>query len=155
MPSLTGVVEVSRATPEEAGLIAPLFDAYRQFYLRPPNEEAARRYLFARLSQGESVVFYATLDSQPAGFVQLYPIFSSLSLQRQWILSDLFVQPEARQKGVAKALMQRAETLACETGADRLILETATHNFTAQRLYESLSWKRETEFYTYYLPIEA
>jgi len=31
------------------------------------------------------------------------------------------------------------------------MLETATGNLTAQRLYESLGWKRDTEFYAYHL----
>jgi hypothetical protein len=33
------------------------------------------------------------------------------------------------------------------------MLETATDKHTAQRLYENLGWKREQEFYTYYLPV--
>jgi ribosomal protein S18 acetylase RimI-like enzyme len=50
--------------------------------------------------------------------------------------------------------MDHARQFAIQTQADRLILETATDNFAAQRLYESLGWKREQEFYTYYLPLE-
>jgi len=70
--------------------------------------------------------------------VHLYPTFSSLTLRRQWILSDLFVTPEARCEGVGEALMNRARRLAEETDADALLLETATSNFTAQTLYERL-----------------
>src|SRR5271166_5237538 len=89
-------MEIVQATPADVGAVAPLFDAYRQFYKRPSNEEAARRFLFARLSKGESVLFYAQHLQTPEGFVHLYPVFSSLNLTRQWILSDLFVVPEAR-----------------------------------------------------------
>lgn len=147
-------VEIRRAGPADVGVIAPLFDAYRQFYKKVSNEDAARRFLFARLSQGESVFFYACVDGKPAGFVHLYPIFSSLSLARQWILSDLYVFAETRKHGVGRALMEHARHFAIDTQADRLILETAIDNATAQRLYESLGWKREQEFYTYYLPLE-
>jgi len=38
-----------------------------------------------------------------------------------------------------------------EHQAVELMLETATDNLNAQRLYESLGWKRDTEFYTYHL----
>jgi len=146
-------IEVVQATPADVGVLAPLFDAYRQFYKRPSNQEAARRFLFARLSKGESVLFYAHHGQGAEGFVHLYPVFSSLNLTRQWILSDLFVVPEARKQSVGFALMNRARQFAGSTQADGLMLETATDNRTAQRLYERLGWKRDEEFYRYFLAL--
>jgi len=146
-------VEIVQATPADVGVVAPLFDAYRQFYKRPPNEEAARRFLFARLSKGESVLFHALRDRAAVGFVHLYPVFSSTNLTRQWILNDLYVVPEARKHGVAHALMNRARQFAEATQADGLTLETAADNDTAQRLYERLGWKRDEEFYRYFLAL--
>ncbi len=154
MPDTASAVEIVRAGPPDVAAVAPLFDAYRQFYKKPANEEAAWRFLFARLSKGESVLFFATIAARPVGFVHLYPIFSSVSLARQWILADLYVDGEARGHGVGRALIEHARQFALETGANRLVLETATDNAGAQRLYESLGWRREQEFYTYYLPIE-
>src|ERR1017187_3412356 len=86
MYSATFEIEVVQATPADVGVVAPLFDAYRQFYKRPSNEEGARRFLCARLSKGESVLFYAQHEQGAQGFVHLYPVFSSLNLTRQWIL---------------------------------------------------------------------
>jgi ribosomal protein S18 acetylase RimI-like enzyme len=146
-------LQVVQATPADVGALAPLFDAYRQFYKKPSNEEAARRFLFARLSKNESVLFYAQLGSAAVGLVHLYPVFSSLQLRRQWILSDLYVSVDARKHGVAHALMDRAQEFAESTQADGLTLETATDNYTAQRLYESLGWKRDEEFYRYFLAL--
>jgi len=146
-------IEILQATPADVGVVAPLFDAYRQFYKRASNQEAARRFLFARLSRGESVLFYAQQDGTVSGFVHLYPVFSSLNLARQWILSDLFVTPEGRRKGVGQALMHQARKFAESTQADGLMLETATDNHTAQRLYERLGWKRDEEFYRYFLSV--
>lgn len=146
-------MEILQATPADVGDIASLFDLYRQFYKKPPDEEAARRFLFARLSKGESIVFFARQAGRPVGFLQLYPVFSSTNLTRQWILNDLYVSGEARKLGVGRALMERARRLAEETQADGLMLETATDNHTAQRLYESLGWKRDNEFYRYFLAV--
>ena len=146
-------LQIMPATPADVGVLAPLFDAYRQFYKEPSNEEAARRFLFARLSKNESVMFYAQLGAQVVGLVHLYPVFSSLQLRRQWILSDLFVWPDARKHGVAHALMNRAREFAESTQADGLMLETATDNYTAQRLYERLGWKRDEAFYRYFLAL--
>jgi ribosomal protein S18 acetylase RimI-like enzyme len=145
--------EVQQATPADVGEIAPLFDLYRQFYGKQPNEEAARRFLFARLSKEESIVFYARHDGVPVAFLQLYPVFSSVSLARQWILNDLYVRPEVRKHGYGRALVERAHQLAQETQANSLMLETAVTNEAAQKLYESLGWKRDNEFFRYYLTV--
>ncbi len=146
-------LEIEPATPADVGAIAPLFDAYRQFYNKPSNEEAARRFLFARLSKSESVLFYARQGGIVAGFVHLYPVFSSVNLSRQWILNDLFVIPEARKHGVGHELTERARRFAEETQADGLMLETAATNQPAQRLYERLGWKRDDAFYRYFLAV--
>jgi ribosomal protein S18 acetylase RimI-like enzyme len=153
MHSAATDVEILQATPADVGDVTPLFDAYRRFYKRPSNEEAARRFLFARLSKGESVLFYARNEQGAVGFVHLYPVYSSLNLSRQWILSDLFVVPQVRKRGVAHALMNRARRFAESTQADGLMLETATDNVTAQRLYERLGWRRDEEFYRYFLAL--
>jgi len=153
MPLVEHPLEIVHATPADVGEAALLFDAYRQFYDKPPDLEAARRFLFARLSKGESVLFLARHGERLVGFVQLYPVFSSVALMRQWILNDLYVLPDARKLGVGRALVERARELAEATRANCLTLETATDNIPAQRLYEDLGWKREQEFFRYYLPL--
>ena len=146
-------VEIAQGTPADVGVAAPLFDAYRQFYGQPSNPEAARRFLFARLSNGESILFLAFRSQAAVGFVHLYPVFSSIHLTRQWILNDLYVVPEARKRGVGYLLTERARQLAESTRSNGLMLETAADNYTAQRLYERLGWKRNEEFYRYYLAV--
>lgn len=133
--------------------VAPLFDAYRQFYRQPGDLAGAADFLRQRLERNESVVFLALLDGATVGFTQLYPCFSSTSMKRLWILNDLFVVPEARRSGVAKALMERARQLALQTSAEGLALETAVDNHNAQRLYAQLGWVRDEEFFRYSLRV--
>ena len=57
------VPEIVQATPADVGDVAPLFDAYRQFYGKAPDVEAARRFLFARLSKEESVLFISRVEA--------------------------------------------------------------------------------------------
>src|SRR5208282_5601308 len=120
MQASADALEIVTATPADVGEVAPLFDGYRQFYGKPPDMEAARRFLFARLSKSESVLFLARLEKKSVGFVNLYPVFSSVNLTRQWILNDLFVVPQVRKRGVARALMERARQLAEATQANGL-----------------------------------
>jgi ribosomal protein S18 acetylase RimI-like enzyme len=146
---------VREARPGDADLVAPLFDAYRQFYEQPSDLALARSFIAARLQAGESVVFFAERDGRPVGFVQLYPLFSSTAARprRLWLLNDLYVAPEARGSGVARALMLRARRLAEETDAVGLELATAQTNVAAQRLYESLGWRRDEKFPRYELAL--
>ena len=146
-------VQIVRAGPADAERIAPLFDAYRQFYKQKPDLPGARVFVGERLRRDESVIFLALAGEEAIGFVQLYPCFSSTSMKRMWILNDLYVVPEARRHGAARALMERARQWAVETRADGLWLETAVDNHPGQRLYESLGWKRDNDFYRYLMPL--
>jgi ribosomal protein S18 acetylase RimI-like enzyme len=146
-------VNVIQAQPAHLEVVVTLFDQYRQFYKQSSDIAAARRFLNERLNKGQSVIFLALADDDatPMGFTQLYPSFSSTSMKRLWILNDLYVAPAQRKNGVARALMERARQLAIETNAEGLTLETATDNFAAQALYESLGYKRDEAFHRYNL----
>ena len=146
-------VRIVRATAADADRIAPLFDAYRQFYKKKADLAGARAFIGERLEKDESVIFLALAGDRAVGFVQLYPCFSSTAMKRMWILNDLFVTPEARRGGAAKALMERARQWAVDTKSDGLWLETAVDNHPAQRLYESLGWKRDNDYYRYLMPL--
>lgn len=144
---------VRQAVLSDLESIATLLDAYRQFYGRSSDITAARAFLLERLNQGESVIFVAFLGTDPVGFTQLYPSFSSVSLARIFILNDLFVSPNFRKKGVAKKLMHAAAEFAKSMGAVRMSLSTSVSNQTAQALYESMDWQKDDQFYYYHLTL--
>ena len=143
---------VRLAAPADVDRVAPLFDAYRQFYGLPPDLPLCRQYLAERLGHDESIVLLAAdAEGTAHGFVQMYPGFSSLAAARTYVLYDLFVDPAARQRGVGRRLMEAAAGEARRRGAVSLVLSTAKTNHPAQRLYESLGWVRDEEFYEYNL----
>jgi GNAT superfamily N-acetyltransferase len=147
------LMELRRATLADLPALVPLFDAYRQFYGQPSDPGLAERFLGERLAGHESVIFLAEQGDALLGFVQLYPSFWSVAAVRSWILNDLFVSPAHRKGGAGKALMERAREHARETGAGGLSLATQRTNVTAQRLYESLGWVRDEEFFHYELAL--
>jgi ribosomal protein S18 acetylase RimI-like enzyme len=142
-------LRITQANENHLQELVPLFDAYRQFYLEPPDPEGARLFLSERLDRNESVILLGTQDGHPLGFVQLYPSFTSTKMRRLWILNDLFVSPAARMRGVGQALLREARQYASKTDAEGLTLETWRTNVKAQRLYEKMGWKRDDMFYTY------
>ena len=146
------LVEIKKATMEDTKLVAPLFDAYRIFYKQPSDEKAAAGFLQERLTNNESVIFIAMVNGVAAGFCQLYPIFSSVGLQRTWLLNDLYVDENARGQGIAAALLQQAKEFGTATNARWLLLETAADNFTAQSVYENNGWIKVNDYF-YQLPL--
>ena len=147
-------IKALRADTAQLDAVAQLFDAYRGFYEQPSNLAQSRAFIAERMAAGESAIFLAQDEHGEAlGFVQLYPTFSSIDAHRTWLLSDLFTTPAARGRGVGRLLMNTARAFALETGAKGLVLETATDNFTAQGLYESLGYVRDTGYDTYMLDL--
>jgi GNAT superfamily N-acetyltransferase len=124
MRTTQGSVEVRRATVEDVDLVAPLFDAYRQFYRQASDLEGARRSLKERLVLDQSVILLAFEHGAAAGFTQLYPSFSSGAMARIFVLNDLFVAPEVRGRGVGAALLGAAAEYGRREGAVRLVLST-------------------------------
>lgn len=147
----------SRATLDDLDALTTLFDGYRVFYQQPSDLGLARAFIEERLRQDESVIFIAHDNGNRGalGFTQLYPMFSSVSARRIWVLNDLFVARAARKRGVARALMDCARDFATEAGALRLILETAEDNHAAQALYESLGYVHESGERHYALELGA
>lgn len=146
---------IRQATILDLEALAPLFDAYRQFYGREPDIPAAKAFLSDRLGRGESAIFIAFAEHTPIGFCQLYPSFSSVSLARTFVLNDLFVLEHARRKGVARKLISSAIEFANASGGVRLSLSTAINNQIAQALYQSAGWKRDEQFLVYHFAVPA
>lgn len=146
---------IEAASLKDVPLIAPLFDAYRVFYQAPSDPDGAVRFLSERLERGESRIFFAFKDGHSgrsvAGFTQLYPSFSSVSMKRIWILNDLYIDPVFRRMGLGTELMGKAAGFAMQDGAKGLSLATQHHNVTAQAMYVKLGYEKDAEFSQYHL----
>ncbi|MCH7523552.1 MAG: GNAT family N-acetyltransferase [Bacteroidetes bacterium] len=129
---------------EHLDLIVSLFDAYRVFYGKPSDKNAAKQFLFERLKNRDSIIFLALVDNEAVGFTQLYPSFSSVSMKPIYILNDLFVTEAYRKQGIGVALLNKAKELCREQKYKGLALQTETTN-PAQHLYERLGWKKDPD----------
>ena len=149
-------MRIVKATLEHLDLLAPLFVKYREFYGELSFPDSSRAFLEKRLSRDESVIYLALAaddDKKLLGFCQLYPSYSSLSLKRVWILNDIYVAEDARRQLVADHLMRTAKKMAKDTQAVRMRVSTSSNNDVAQKVYESIGFREDTQFKNYVLPI--
>ena len=141
------MITVRKATKEDINQLTDLFDLYRVYYYQPSDIAAAKKFLLQRMENEESVIFVAVNEQALVGFTQLYPIFSSVSLQRTWLLNDLYVHATVRKQGVAALLLEAARQHGLQTGSKWLLLQTGNANFTAQSVYEKNGWKKMTDYF--------
>jgi len=147
-------VIIKTAKTHDLNDISKLFDAYRVFYKQESDINLAKNFLKKRIENSESVIFFAIDESgQYLGFTQLYPIFSSVSAQRTWLLNDLYVDNKARGLGVGTKLLNQAKEYAKQTGAKGVALETEITNTGAQKLYEQLNYEKDKEHFHYFLSV--
>ncbi len=144
------MTHIRNATPSDLENLSDLFEAYRAFYEKTPDREAARQFLKDRMERSESMIFIALEGGIAVGFTQLYPLFSSTRMKRVWLLNDLFIAPEYRGKGISKLLLERAKDLARETGACEVMLETAKTNDIGNQLYPAAGFELGTDFNWYH-----
>ncbi len=140
------IFQIIQCRESEMDAVAPLFDAYRQFYKQKSDIAGAKDFLQTRCARRESVVFAAMENGNALGFVQLYPLFSSVSMERLWLLNDLYVTASARKKGVGEALIKKAQELATISDAKGLSLETGQDNRIAQALYVKAGFVKDDNF---------
>ena len=112
-----------------------LFNSYRIFYGKKLNIDISKKFLESRISNKDSKMFICEVNNILTGFVQLYPLFSSVRVSKYWLLNDLFIDSEFRGKGYSKLLIDRAKELVLESGACGIMLETEKSNKIGNSLY--------------------
>lgn len=143
-------MKIRRAERRDLLQLTLIFNQYRIFYKQEQNLQACKTFIKRRLENNDSYIFVAVIDAQLVGFVQLYSSFSSVAMEKLYILNDLFVLEDMRHKDIASKLMQRAEEFANNNQACRLVLETHKNNLAAQKLYIKRGWKKEFESFYFH-----
>lgn len=129
-------VEIRPARTEEIEEMLPLIRAYCEFYETEPDDEGLRR-MFATLinEPDQGAVFVARDDGRAVGFATLDWKWSSLKAARIGYLEDLFVDPEARGRGIADALIEVCADRCRELRMPAMEWLTAPDNHRAQHVY--------------------
>ncbi|HEV3051353.1 MAG TPA: GNAT family N-acetyltransferase [Longimicrobium sp.] len=100
------------------------------------TEERLRDTLFGPRPAAEVVI--AEDADEPVGFALFFHNYSTFLAQPGIYLEDLYVHPEARGRGVGRALLAHLARLAKERGCGRLEWWVLDWNESAIRFYRSL-----------------
>jgi ribosomal protein S18 acetylase RimI-like enzyme len=150
MPEAPGPADVVVGTfrPGEAGWPAyvALFADYRAHYgAGPPEPEACERWLRTHEATGR-VRCYVARAPEPVAMAVVVVSPASQALGVFWQLRDLFVAPDARRRGVGRAVVTSVAADARTAGALRLALQTESGNAAAQALYHGLGFEDVTGY---------
>jgi GNAT superfamily N-acetyltransferase len=124
--------------------LLPLIAAYQRFYEVGDIDAERNRDFFRRfLAPSDDGVLLGARDGGAlVGYACLYWHFSSLSAAESVLMNDLYVDEQARGRGVGRALIEASAAVARERGARHLEWSTAPDNHSAQRLYDSTGAER-------------
>jgi GNAT superfamily N-acetyltransferase len=131
-------VTVRDARPEDEARWRQLWADYLAFYdvtVDGDITDATWRRVFDPASSISMRV--AEVDGKVMGFALFLTHEGTWIRGKDCYLEDLFVDPEARGKGVGRALMDNLVSLCKENGWSRLYWHTSEENKTAQALYDS------------------
>jgi len=134
------MLEVRPATPADGPAFLALVRALAAFEsLPPPDEAAAARLLddaFGPRPRYE--LWLAELDGAVVAYAVTFATYSTFRGKPTLFLEDLFVHPDARRRGVARALLARLRAEAVARGCGRFEWFVLDWNVDAQALYRSV-----------------
>jgi ribosomal protein S18 acetylase RimI-like enzyme len=120
----------------------------RIYAIAPGAERVMRRFLADLASSSHSFLFVAESDGRVVGFISGELREGSLTFrQRTWAsVDDVFVEPDSRNLGIGRALLEGVEAWAKKRRADGISLQVAAANGRGRKFYEELGF-REVSVY--------
>jgi len=146
-------LRIRDALPDELDEVAAvILDSYRQYQaVLPPDqwEWYAANMVDVRSRLPDSVLIVAELDGRIVGTVTFYPD-GHRSGEGPWPegwagIRLVGVHPDARGRGIAKALMQECLDRCRTGGVTTLGLHTTEHMWVAKGMYERMGFSRIAE----------
>lgn len=122
--------------PLVKSLITELAEYERLAHEAQPTEERLRAAMFG--PQRNIEVLIARWSGEPVGYALYFHNFSTFLARRGIYLEDLYVRPDARGRGIGRALLQRLASVAVERGCGRLEWSVLDWNELAIGFYRSL-----------------
>jgi GNAT superfamily N-acetyltransferase len=157
-------ITIRSAAPADIPLIASLIRELAEYERDPHAAKAAdedlRRALFgvaegnpSRAPVAECLI--GLVDGSPQGMALFFTNFSTWTGRPGIYLEDLFVRPEARARGLGKALLRTVATIAAERGCARVEWAVIDWNEPAIGFYRALGARPMDQWTVWRLDGEA
>ncbi|MFN8187134.1 MAG: GNAT family N-acetyltransferase [Gaiellales bacterium] len=137
----TGLPTVRRATGPDLAVLRELWEAFEAEVPEPPHrfEPLDEEWPEIVGYVSDHLALLAELDGRPVGYA-----LARLDGPGLCYLSDMYVRPETRRFGVAKALLAGVAGWGVENGASTMTLEVLSSNVDARLVYERLGFAEES-----------
>ncbi|MDX3885931.1 MULTISPECIES: GNAT family N-acetyltransferase [Sphingomonas] len=139
-------VTVRPAAPADVGEILRMIRALAAYERQPDAVRATEEMLADRLFGPGPQVFalIAEMDGRPVGLALWFLNFSTWTGRHGLYLEDLFVDPEARRAGIARALFRGLAEEARKRDCARIDWAVLDWNEDAKRFYRSIGGYHST-----------
>ena len=120
------------------------FDPDRFIATTPQTEQAYGSFLGRQLAEPNIVILVAERDGEAVGYTYAGVEGTDYMSLRgpAGVLYDIVVDPDHREQGVGRALLDATLAALQAKGAPRVVLSTAERNETAQRLFARAGFRR-------------
>jgi GNAT superfamily N-acetyltransferase len=151
-------VPIAPLPPDQRHRLAPLLDAYAAEMratlagTRPAGGEASAALLAA---DPRSEVLVAFEDAEPIGFAIVFDLPEVVFARRCGALDDLFVRPDRRGRGIARALIDALCALGRERGWSHLRWIVPEADRGAIALYDRIAERADWRSYVIRLDRDA
>lgn len=150
-------LQIEQATVNDVPVIHGLIEGLAKFerleHLFAAAERDLHDALFGEPRAAEAVL--AWLDGRPVGYALWFYTYSTFLGKRGFYLEDLFVVPEARGRGIGRALLAHLARIAVTRGCCRIDWAVLNWNEAAIRFYRSLGAAPIDEWTIYRLTDDA
>ena len=151
---MSAAVSIRPATPADMSAIGRLgallvrehhdFDPQRFIAATPRTQDQYGSYLGTQLEEPNIVILVAELDGKAIGYT--YSGIEGtdyMSLRGPaGVMYDIVVDPDHRQQGIGRMLVDATLAALKSKGAPRVVLSTAERNAAAQRLFDRAGFRR-------------
>ena len=133
------ILQADYGLPAHAGAVVSLLDDYARDPMGggTPLPDDVKATLVSELQKRpHALSILAFADGEPVGLINAFEGFSTFKAKPLLNLHDITVRKTFRGRGLAQAMMQKAEEIAAARGCCKLTLEVLGGNEVALKAYE-------------------
>lgn len=135
-------MRIRRVTPDDRAQWQALYDGYQRFYERPDLPQPFFDQAFAQLMSDDPGSFHGLVADEGGRLLGLtHYVFHPHMWRPEGVcyLQDLFTAPQARGKGVARALIEAVYAAADAASVPAVYWLTQEFNYAGRILYDKVA----------------